>query len=221
VIYLAMPATLFGSMMADQRLPIAVLLFAIGFVHINLPRRPGRVVFISVLLFLCLVRFGEVATRWNQIDSYVQEFREAIAAMPQGARVLVAQADQPDGPASLNDGLSHIPCLATIDRSALVTTLFTVKGKQILGVKHPFSEIVDRDDGYLPTMSQLIAAEGTTPANDPFWATWFQDHDYVFEMFGAPDSPNANPERLDLVYRGSKFHLYRVIKDTNEEEEKP
>ena len=220
-LYLAMPATLFGSMMADQRLPIAGLLFAIGFIRFTLPSQTGRLVFVSVLTVICMVRFGEVASRWQQIDGYVQEFRQAIALLPQGARVLVAQADEADGPAALNDGMSHIPCLATIDRSALVTSLFTVRGKQILGVRHPYSEIVDRDDGYLPNMSQLIAAEGMTPANDPFWATWFQDHDYVFEMFGAPDSENANPERLELVYRGSKFHLFRVIKDTNEEEEKP
>ena len=220
-LYLAMPATLFGSMMADQRLPIAGLLFAIGFIRFTLPSQTGRLVFVSVLTVICMVRFGEVASRWQQIDGYVQEFRQAIALLPQGARVMVAQADEADGPAALNDGMSHIPCLATIDRSALVTSLFTVRGKQILGVRHPYSEIVDRDDGYLPNMSQLIAAEGMTPANDPFWATWFQDHDYVFEMFGAPDSENANPERLELVYRGSKFHLFRVIKDTNEEEEKP
>lgn len=220
-LYLAMPATLFGSMMADQRLPIAGLLFALGFIRLNLPSQMGRLVFVSVLTVICMVRFGEVASRWQQIDGYVQEFSQAIALLPQGARVLVAQADEADGPSALNDGMSHIPCLAVIERSALVTSLFTVRGKQILGVRHPYSEIVDRDDGYLPNMSQLIAAEGMTPANDPFWATWFQDHDYVFEMFTAPDSKNANPERLDLVYRGSKFHLFRVIKDTNEDEEKP
>jgi hypothetical protein len=70
-------------------------------------------------------------------------------------------------------------------------------------------------------MSQLIAAEGMTPGNDPFWATWFQDHDYVFEMFGSPDAENPNPERLELVYQGDKFQLFRVIKDTNEDDEKP
>ena len=220
-LYLAMPTTLFGSMMADQRLPIAGLLFAIGFVRLTLPSQTGRLVFVSVLTLICIVRFGEVASRWQQIDVYVQEFQQAIALLPQGARVMVAQADEAYGPAALNDGMSHIPCLAVIDRSALVTSLFTVSGKQILGVRHPYSEIVDRDDGYLPNMSQLIAAEGMTPSNDPFWATWFQDHDYVFEMFAAPDSENANPERLELIYRGSKFHLFRVIKDTTEDEEKP
>lgn len=220
-LYLAMPTTLFGSMMADQRLPIAGLMFAIGFIRFTLPSQTGRLVFVTVLTVICMVRFGEVASRWQQIDVYVQEFRQAIALLPQGARVLVAQADEADGPAALNDGMSHIPCLAVIGRSALVTSLFTVSGKQILGVRHPYSEIIDRDDGYLPNMSQLIAAEGLTPASDPFWATWFQDHDYVFEMFGAPDSENANPERLEPVFRGSKFHLFRVIKDTSEEDEKP
>jgi len=220
-LYLAMPTTLFGSLMADQRLPIAGLLFAIGFVRFTLPTQTGRLVFVSVLTVICMLRFGEVASRWHQIDNYVREFQHAIALLPQGARVLVAQADEADGPAALNDGMSHIPCLAVIDRSALVSSLFTVSGKQILGVRHPYSEIVDRDDGYLPNMSQLIAAEGMTPGNDPFWATWFQDHDYVFEMFGAPDAENPNPERLELVYRGDKFQLFRVIKDTNEDDEKP
>ena len=38
-------------------------------------------------------------------------------------------------------GLVHAACLAIIERSALVTTAFTVVGKQILRVKEPFSRV--------------------------------------------------------------------------------
>jgi hypothetical protein len=119
---------------------------------------------------------------------------------------------------SINDGLSHVPCLAIIERSALVSTAFTVKGKQILGVRPPFTEIVDRDDGFLPNMSQLIAAESQTPANDPFWATWYKDHDYVVEMFGGSEAINPDPDHLELTYKSEKFQIFRVLKDVDDEE---
>ena len=216
--YLVMPATLFGSMLADQRMPIAILMFAIGFVRVDLRQDAVRLGFVVVLVAICFVRYGEVGRHWRQIELYVREFNEGMAKIERGARVMVAQADEPDGAVSINDGLSHVPCLAIIERSALVSTAFTVKGKQILGVKAPFSEIVDRDDGFLPVMSQLIAAESQTPANDPFWATWFKDHDYVIEMFSGLEAVNPDPEHLELVYKSEKFQIFRVLKTDDEDE---
>ena len=216
--YLAMPATLFGSMLADQRMPIAILLFAIGFVRVDLRSNATRLGFVAVLAMICFVRYAEVANHWQQIERYVQEFHEGLATMERGARVMVAQADEPDGNVSINDGLSNVPCLAIIERSALVSTAFTVKGKQILGVRPPFTEIVDRDDGFLPNMSQLIAAESQTPANDPFWATWYKDHDYVVELFGGSEAINPDPDRLELTYKSEKFQIFRVLKDVDDEE---
>ncbi len=216
--YLVMPATLFGSMLADQRMPIAILMFAIGFVRVDFPSGSARLSFVAILIAICCVRYAEVGHHWQQIERYVQEFNEGMSKMERGARVMVAQADEPDGVVSINDGLSHVPCLAIIERSALVSTAFTVKGKQILGVKAPFSEIVDRDDGFLPNMSQLVAAESQTPANDPFWATWFKDHDYVVEMFGGIEAVNPDPDHLELVYKSEKFQIFRILKDVDDEE---
>ena len=216
--YLVMPATLFGSMMADQRMPIAILMFAIGFVRVDLRLDGVRFGFVAILVMICFVRYGEVGRHWQQIELYVRDFSEGLSKIERGARVMVAQADEPDGVVSINDGLSHVPCLAIIERSALVTTAFTVKGKQILGVRPPFSEIVDRDDGYLPTMSQLVAAESQTPVNEPFWATWYRDHDYVVEMFGGAEASNPDPDHLELVYKSEKFQLFRILKDVEEEE---
>jgi len=216
--YLVMPTTLFGSMLADQRMPIAILMFAIGFVRVDLRSDVTRLGFVTVLGIICFVRYAEVGNHWQQIERYVQEFHEGLATIERGARVMVAQADDPDGNVSINDGLSHVPCLAIIERSALVSTAFTVKGKQILGVRPPFTEIVDRDDGFLPNMSQLIAAESQTPANDPFWATWYKDHDYVVEMFGGSEAINPDPDHLELTYKSEKFQIFRVLKDVDDEE---
>ena len=216
--YLAMPATFFGSMLADQRMPIAILMFAIGFVRVDLRSDTTRLAFVAILMAICFVRYGEVGNHWQQIERYVKEFNEGLATVERGARVMVAQADEPDGVVSINDGLSHIPCLAIIERSALVSTAFTVTGKQILTVKHPFTEIVDRDDGFLPNISQLIAAESQTPANDPFWATWYKDHDYLVEMFGGEEAVNPDPDHLELVYKNQKFQIFRILKDVDDEE---
>jgi hypothetical protein len=43
--------------------------------------------------------------------------------------------------------LVHAACIAMIERSALVTTAFTVQGKQILRVRDEYRDIVDTKDG--------------------------------------------------------------------------
>ena len=46
--------------------------------------------------------------------------------------------------------LVHAACLAIIERSALVTTAFTVVGKQILHVRPDYRARVDTEDGTPP-----------------------------------------------------------------------
>jgi hypothetical protein len=106
----------------------------------------------------------------------------------------------------------HAACIATIERGALVTTLFTVSGKQVLHVRPQFSDYTDLHDGTPPSMSQLIvAAEHPLPNTPKFWTNWTK-FDYLYVLFTEDESPNPDPARLKLVADGDRFQLYRILK---------
>ena len=63
--------------------------------------------------------------------------------------------------------LVHAACLAIIERSALVTTAFTVVGKQILHVRPEYRARVDTEDGTPPMIDELVEqAEHPDAQND-------------------------------------------------------
>jgi hypothetical protein len=129
-----------------------------------------------------------------------------------GSRVFVAYADSTFGDDVRDLGLVHAACIATIERSALVTTVFTVAGKQILHVRPEFHDYVDLHDGTPPSTAQLIvAAEHPLPDTPPFWRNW-PNFDYIYILATEDDAPNPDPSRLKLVADGDRFQLYRIIK---------
>ncbi len=214
LVYLAMPRTLFASYMADQRLPIALAFMLVAAADLRMPTRIVRRGFIAVLLTLLAVRVIEVDTMWSQLSTTTREFRNSIKRVTPGAKILVAYADNTTGDDASDLGLVHAACLAMIDRAALVTTAFTVQGKQILSVKPGFRSLVDTDDGSPPSISQLIVeAEHPAPGRTNYWKTWPDRYDYVYVLFTQDDAPNPDPSRLQLVVDGDRFQLYKIKRE--------
>jgi hypothetical protein len=100
-----------------------------------------------------------------------------------------------------------------IERQALVTTAFTVVGKQILHVKPQYTTWVDTHDGTPPFVSQLLlVAEELAPPNIPaYWHNWTK-FDYLYVLFTEDEAANPDPDRLRLVVDGDRFQLYRILK---------
>ena len=95
---------------------------------------------------------------------------------------------------------------------ALVTTLFTVAGKQVLHARPEYRDYVDAQDGTPPSTAQLVvAAEHPTPNTPAFWLNWTK-FDYLYVLFTEDEAPNPDPSRLKLVADGDRFQLYRIIK---------
>src|SRR5207247_2405918 len=100
--------------------------------------RPDRRGFATVLVLLLAIRVFEVQNMWSEASKTSVSFRDSVRLIDRGSKVLVAYAD-PDAGDDVKDlVLVHAACLAIIERSALVTTAFTVKGKQILDVREPY-----------------------------------------------------------------------------------
>jgi hypothetical protein len=212
VIYFALPRVMFDTYMADQRVPLGVafILFACG--DLDVRRRLVRRGFIIVLLVLIAGRLLEIDYNWSQLSDSTSEFRSSVRRITPGSKVFVAYANATSGDDVRDLGLVHAACIATIERAALVTTLFSVDGKQVIHVRSEYRDYADIHDGTPPSTAQLVlAAEHPLPDVPAFWLNWTK-FDYLYILFTEDDAPNPDPSRLRLVADGDRFQLYRIIK---------
>lgn len=225
IVYLALPRVMFATYMTDQRLPIALAFMLFGCIDMSLQHRLVRRAFIAVVFTLVIVRVIEVNVSWANLSTTTGEFRSSVKRIKPGSKVLVAYGRASGGDDVADLGLVHAACLAIIERSALVTTAFTVVGKQILHVKPEFRDLVDTQDGTPPTIERLVlAASETTPGDadasdgsrssepeeESYWQDWNTKYDYLYVLFTDDDSENPAPEHPTLVQNASRFQLYRI-----------
>jgi hypothetical protein len=214
-IYIVMPRVMFETYMADQRVPIALAFMLIACGDLELRRRLVRRGFVAVLVLLIGGRLIEIDLNWSTLSDTTSEFRSSVRRIAPGSKVFVAYADRSSAGDDVRDlGLVHAACIAMIDRQALVTTAFTVVGKQILHVKPQYLTWVDTHDGTPPFVSQLllVAEELAPPTIPAFWHNWTK-FDYLYVLFTEDDAPNPDPDRLKLVIEGDRFQLYRILKE--------
>ena len=211
-VYLTLPRIMFDTYMTDQRVPLGVafMLFACG--DLELRRRLVRRAFMIVLIVLITARLIEIDLNWAQLSDSTSEFRSSVRRIAPGSKVFVAYADRSLGEDVRDLGLVHAASIATIERSALVTTLFTVQGKQVLHVRPEYRDYADIKDGTPPSVAQLIvAADHPLPDTPAFWLNWTK-FDYLYVLFTEDEAANPDPSRLKLVDDGDRFQLYRILK---------
>ncbi len=213
VVYLAMPRVVFATYMADQRLPIAAVLMILACDQLDLHHRLVRREFLALLLVLLVVRVIEVDVNWAELSRETLEFRDSVKRIKRGSTVLVAYADRSAGEDVREANLVHAACLAMIERSALVTTAFTVPGKQIMHVRAQYAGQVDTEDGTPPALEQLVVALQHHDEKQSYWDLWPSWFDYVYVLFSDEDTPNPAPDLLTLLHEGERFQLYRVNKE--------
>jgi hypothetical protein len=211
-VYFTLPRIMFDTYMTDQRVPIGIafMLFACG--DLQLRHRLVRRGFLVVLIMLIGARLIEIDLNWSLLSDSTSQFRSSVRRIAPGSKVFVAYADRSLGEDVRDLGLVHAASIATIERSALVTTAFTVVGKQVLHARPEFKDYVDAQDGTPPQTAQLIvAAEHPAPNTPKFWQNWTK-FDYLYVLFTEDEAPNPDPSRLRLVADGDRFQLYRIIK---------
>ncbi|MBI4273366.1 MAG: hypothetical protein HY659_01515 [Rhizobiales bacterium] len=211
LVYLLMPRIMFATYMADQRLPLAFVFMLIACIDIDLRRQIARRGFLVLVIVVLLVRVIEVNVSWAELSRPVSEFRASIKRIKPGSKVLVAYAERNAGEDVSELGLVHAACGAMIERSALVSTAFAVKGKQILRVRSEYQDIVDTEDGTPPLIEQLIvAADRPSQDKSQYWHMWPSRYDYLYILFTETDAPNPDPDHLTLLQDGTRFQLYRI-----------
>jgi len=211
VTYFAMPRVMFDTYMADQRLPIALAFMIIACAHLDLRDDFVRRGFATVLVLMLAVRAFEVQSVWHEVSRGTTSFRDSVRHIDRGSKILVAYADPDNGDNARELWLMHAACLAIIERSALVTTAFTVLGKQVMHVRRNYRDRVDTEDGTPPSVKQLLQPSILSDDDEPpYWANWTSDFDYIYVLFTGTEYPNPDPARLAPVYAGSRFMLYKI-----------
>jgi hypothetical protein len=211
VVYLAMPRIIFDTYMADQRLPISLVFMVIACARLEIRHHYVRRGVMAVLVLLLAMRVIEVQTMWTELSPGTASFRESVELIDRGAKVLVAYADPDGGDDVHNLGLVHAACIAIIERSALVTTAFTVVGKQILHVRADYRDRVDTQDGSPPMINNLVNVTDYSDARpEGYWGRWTSDYDYLYVLFTDSSYENPDPTRLTPIFAGERFVLYRI-----------
>ena len=188
VTYFVMPRVMFDTYMADQRLPIALAFMIIACAHLDLRDDFVRRGFATVLVLMLAVRAFEVQSVWHEVSRGTTAFRDSVRQIDRGSKVLVAYADPDNGDNARELWLMHAACLAIIERSALVTTAFTVLGKQVMHVRRNYRDRVDTEDGTPPSVRQLLQPTIQTDDDEPpYWSNWNADFDYLYRVLGRND----------------------------------
>ncbi len=211
-VYFALPRIMFDTYMTDQRVPLGVvfMLFTCG--DLELRRRLVRRAALVILIVLITGRLFEIDYNWSQLSDSTSAFRSSVRRIVPGSKVIVAYTDRSQGEDVRDLGLVHAACIATIERSALVTTVFTTAGKQILHVRPEFHDYTDLRDGTPPAVAQLIqAVDHPLPWMPAFWLNWTK-FDYLYLLFTEDEAANPDPSRLKLVADGDRFQLYKILK---------
>jgi hypothetical protein len=212
IAYVVLPQSMFDTYMVDQRLPISLAFMLSGCIDLDFRQQIVRWGFTAAAILLVAVRVAEVESNWATLSAGDDSFRQSTQLIPRGAKVLVAYAD-PDGGSDASDyGLIHADCIAIIERSALVTTAFTVVGKQILHARPEYRDRVDTRDGTPPQIDDLLqdTGRGDGPNYGRYWNGWTSHYDYLYVLFTDPDFDNPDPIHLSQIYAGARFVLYRI-----------
>ncbi len=117
----------------------AVLLAYLVFASLSGPREAAaRRWTIALAVALVVARVGLAAPHWAEYDGWAVAFRDAIRAVPPGARVLAVAPPAGRCPAlDAADFYRGLTNFVVIDRRALASTLFTGRGMQPVQASDP------------------------------------------------------------------------------------
>jgi hypothetical protein len=192
-----MPEKLLTAQGADTRIPTP---FAFLLVAGSYSRGIGKkmaAATVGLLACLFLLRLSVIGVYWDRADRHYGDYMEAFRRMEEKSRLFTAIADP--GPwQPFPVPVRHLPCIAIIERSAMVPTLFTYRTQQPVHLKPIYKKLAERTPG---------PAFGAGKA--PEWDGVGQDYDYVL-VVREHLFRELPPARWETVHKGEDFRLLRT-----------
>ena len=180
---LLLPRHLSGGDYADYRLTAAALMVLALAIDWPAPR--------AIMLAATLATLGRVvpiALAWHDQAQQLETMLSVLDYVPQGARVAGA-VDAPEEPWALNP-FEHVPCYATVRRSALVNAHF-------VGNSFNLMELRGAPAGFADPSQRIIVPQGARPDLAEFAPA--KGADYLWYIGDA--EPQSLPAEARLVAR--------------------
>ncbi|MBR1165739.1 hypothetical protein JQ571_02060 [Bradyrhizobium liaoningense] len=212
LLYLVIPAKLFGTSFVDLRMIPAAALILPAFCSLSLPSRAWRMAALAAIGGIILLNVAVVLAVWLPYRADYAAMIASFQKIDRGSRVLVGSTDDKGDPpfADLTSyPMYYAPTLAVHYADAFVPNLFTETGKQPVRPREAVRNIAIPYGGPVPSGLLAAIAMGQPAADAPqFVRTWHRDFDYLY-VLGSP-AANPLPDRLEVLETSKRFVLYRI-----------
>ncbi len=206
LIFAAIPDTILGTAYVAWRSALAAVVIGIAALAPakgSAPLRPLLALALGVVLLNSALFAANAARSAKEEDAFLR----AIAPMHQGARLFWAHAGGTQHALLAQEaGAYHMGSEAVMARHAVVQSMFTYQGQQVLGFRDALLSVPDNTQTFLPLIEQDFARRGQS------FAAYIARFDYVLlEGPGDPKSEAGLPRaRLTPVNAAGDFRLYAV-----------
>lgn len=224
VVALVMPAIVLGVFGTHFRIPFLLACILVAGIRFKCPPSKHSIFALSVIAALFVVRMVELSLEWRQFDKRQLQFRDAIALIEPGSKVLTAldrlKIDAWKG-AERPEVFLHMTALTVVEASSYDPLLFTDRRQQNVSIRSRFARI-DALQGKPPLSEKLNeivvsrakawgADENLRNRQDPagYWVDWTNDFDYLIRfsfVFPRTDLKGS----LKLLKSGDWFDLYKI-----------
>ncbi len=198
--FLFMPEKLLSVHAADTRIPTPfVFLLLAGSNFYNGNRRAMAAV-IGLIAVLFIVRMTVIGIHWNRADQEYALYRQAILKMDENSRLFTAIGASGFSWQPFPVPLRHLPCIAIIDKSALVPSLFANESQQPVRFTPFYRRLVKETPG-----------PGFNPGRPPDWGEISEHYEYVLVLRKHLFSKQP-PAQWKIIDQGENFSLLQVPK---------
>jgi hypothetical protein len=213
---LVSPEWALGGWGVDLRLPAVFGSMVFAAMEWNFDRRAAAILGAGLLLAACWIA-ATMASSWAGYDKQYQEFRAALAQIPQGSKIVTAIDSNaldkdPDQP------YWHMAEFAIPDRGAFTSLMFATKGQHIVEAMPPYDRLAagSAEQGSPPDVTELEdlslgRANGDADIEEVFpYLKFFQCHYDIAVVVTGNGKPSDVPDILTLRHAGSFFSLYDI-----------
>lgn len=196
VFFLIMPERLLTVQAVDSRIPtpFAFLLVAGTRPLLRLPRPKPLLPCLIVALFV--VRMAVISGTWYRADRIYGDYLQAINQIEPNSRLFTAIAS-PGYWKPLPVPLHHFPCIAIIEKAALVPTLFAYPSQQPIRYQREYKALAQSNPEPRFQYNQ-----------PPAWEAVAKEYDYMLIITREVDfEPPPEKGRYKRVYHGKGFDL--------------